>query len=169
MRVQTEFLNVIRMLNAGHVRYVIVGGVAMRLLGSAHVTDDIDIAYAHEPQDLTNLVRVMTAHHARLRGVPEDLPFIFDERSLQNVRNLTLTTDMGDVDILGEPAGVENFEGLWERAIEMEIEDEKVRVASVVDLMAMKRAANRPKDRQHLLELEDLLALINAERGESPS
>ncbi len=55
--------------------------------------------------------------------------------------------------ILAEPKGVDNFEGLWARADTMEMFGLAVRVASIEDLIAMKRAANRPKDQVHILEL----------------
>lgn len=86
-----------------------------------------------------------------------------DAKTFKNVLNLTLTTDVGDIDLLAEPAGVDSFEGLWERANVMEIFGLQVRVASIEDLIAMKRAAGRPKDQQHLLELLDLRQFLRAE------
>lgn len=40
-----RFLEIIAALNEKAVRYVIIGGVAMRLHGSAHVTDDMELCY----------------------------------------------------------------------------------------------------------------------------
>src|SRR5207237_691954 len=132
------------------IRFVIIGGVAMRMQGAAHVTDDIDFSYSRESEGLPGLIKTLNDHHVRLRNVPTDLPFFFDLRTLKNTLNFTLTTDVGDIDLLAEPAGVDSFEGLWERATIMEIFGMNVRVASIEDLIAMKRAAGRPKDKQHL-------------------
>jgi predicted nucleotidyltransferase len=143
------------MLQSG-IRFVIIGGVAMRSHGSAHITDDIDFSYSRDPQGLSGLVDTLNQHHVRLRNFPADLPFFFDLRTLKNTQNLTLVTDVGNIDLLAEPPGIDSFEGLWSRAIEVEIYGMKVHVASLEDLIAMKRAAGRPKDQQHLLELQDL-------------
>ncbi len=99
-----------------------------------------------------------------MRNAPENLPFILDVRTFKNVINLTLSTDFGDLDLLAEPAGVDSFEGLWSRADEMQIYGMKVKVACLEDILAMKRAANRPKDRQHILELQDLQQFLTGEK-----
>ena len=62
-----------------------------------------------------------------------------------------------------EIPGVESFEGLWERAVPMDLGGFIVRVASLDDLIAMKRAANRPKDQAHIRELLALKKLIETE------
>ena len=92
-------------------------------------------------------------------GVPEDLPFIFDVRTFSNMRNLTLATDAGSLDLLGKAPGARPFEELWEQAVIVEIGGMAVRVALVDDLIAMKTAAGRPKDRNHVLELRALREL----------
>lgn len=169
----TEFLRIIAALTAKEVRFVIIGGVAMRLHGSAHVTDDVDIYYARQPEALEKLAAALAEHHVRLRGVPEDLPFVLDIRTLKSGLNFTLITDIGSLDILGEAPGVDSFEALWERAVVMNMEGLSVRVASIDDLIAMKKAANRPKDQHHLQELLELRELIQKEglpvSAENPS
>ncbi len=159
----TDFQKAIELMVQSGVRFVIIGGVAMRMQGSAHITDDIDFSYSRDAERLPGLVAALNQNHVRLRNVPADLPFFFDLRTLKNTQNFTLVTDVGDIDLLAEPAGVDSFEGLWERAAEMEIFGQKVRVASLEDIIAMKRAANRPKDRQHLLELLDLQQFLHDE------
>jgi len=145
------------------VRFVVIGGVAMRLQGSSHITDDIDFSYSRDPEGLPGLVSTLNHYHVRLRDFPADLPFFFDLRTLKNSQNLTLVTDVGDIDLLAEPPGVDSFEGLWQRASKMDVSGITVRVASLDDLIAMKRAAGRPKDKQHLLELQDLQQFLRDE------
>lgn len=77
--------------------------------------------------------------------------------------NLTLETDFGDLDLLAIPEGLDSYEGLVSRAIEMEVFGVPVLVASVDDRIAMKRAANRPKDQAHLYELLALKKLLTEE------
>lgn len=156
-----DYRRIIALLNAAGVRYVIVGGVAMHLHGANNLTLDLDIGYARDRENLAALARSLVQQRARLRGVPADLPFVLDERTFRNTSNLTLQTEAGDLDLLGEAAGVASFDALWGRSVEMEIGDDlSARVASLDDLIAMKRAANRPKDQSHLLELLALRKLI---------
>ena len=151
-----DFRAVIQRLVEGEVRFVLIGGLAMVAQGAAHITLDVDISYDRSAGNLAALVSVLQSCHARLRNAPADLPFILDVRTFNNVFNLTLSTDVGDLDLLAEPAGVDSFEGLWARANEMEIFGMNVRVAALEDLISMKRAAGRPKDKQHILDLFDL-------------
>lgn len=162
-----DFRAVLQMLSEAEVRYVVVGGVAMYLQGANHFTLDVDIGYARSPTNFTALTRALAKHRARLRGVPDDVPFVLDERTFRNTWNLTLRTDLGDLDLLGDVAGVESFEGLWERSVEMDLDGLRIRVASLDDLISMKRAANRPKDQLHLMELEALRRLIEEEQSQS--
>jgi predicted nucleotidyltransferase len=98
-----------------------------------------------------------------LRGALEGLPFFWDERTLKDTSNLTLETDLGAVDLLGHVSGADDFEGVWTRSLILPIEGVQVHVASLDDLIAMKRAANRLKDQNHILELEALRRLIRSE------
>ena len=156
MKPDNDFQRIIAALGASGLRFVIIGGIAMCLQGAAHSTDDIDFAFARDPQNLEALVRALAPFHPRLRGAPAGLPFFWDLRTLQTSINMMLETDAGEVDLVGEPDGVASFEDLWESATTMDRQGVQVRVASVDALITMKRAASRPKDYGHLLELERL-------------
>lgn len=164
-----DFRAAILELVEGNVRFVLIGGLAMIARGASHITFDVDVSYERNTENLIALVKVLKNCHARLRNVPADLPFLLNVKTFKNVQNLTLTTDVGDLDLLAEPAGVDSFKDLWDRATEIEIFGFMVRVASLEDLIAMKRAAGRPKDQQHLLELLDLQQFLRDEaRREGP-
>jgi hypothetical protein len=126
--------------------------------GSAHVTKDIDLGYARDTANLAAIVRALQRAHPRLRvGADGELPFIWDERTLKAGLNFTLRTDYGDIDLLGETPGVGSFQELWDRAVEITVGGCRIRVASLDDLIAMKRAAGRPQDLHHLNELQALM------------
>ena len=74
---------------------------------------------------------------------------------------MTLETDATDVDILGDIPGIDSFEGLWERSVESTLYGLPVRVASIEDLISMKRTANRLKDQNHIMELLALQKLLH--------
>ncbi|MDQ2686895.1 MAG: hypothetical protein M3Y28_03405 [Armatimonadota bacterium] len=163
MEQSQQFLAILEALNAGAVRYVVIGGVAMRLHGSAHITDDVDICYGRDAANLQALAAALAPYHPSLRGAPPGLPFVLDARTLKASLNFPLATDVGAVDILGEAAGITSFDGLWERSVVMDVHNQSLQVASLDDLIAMKRAAGRVKDQNHLLELEALRALVRDE------
>jgi Nucleotidyl transferase AbiEii toxin, Type IV TA system len=143
----------LRRLVDGGVDFVVVGGIAAVAHGSATLTQDLDIAYAPAQENLDRLGRVLVDLGARLRGVTDDVPFIPDGRTLKRTRVLTLETPIGPVDLLARPDGAPEYERLRERASREVIGGVEVRVASLDDLIAMKKAAGRPKDRLHLEEL----------------
>lgn len=141
------------------VRFVLIGGLAMVAHGSAHVTSDVDLTYDRSADNVTRLAAALAGFHPRLRGLPEGLRIAWDAQTVRNASVLTLSTDAGNLDLLGAVAGVDSFDGLYERSIEMDMYGYRVRVASLPDLIAMKRAADRDKDRAHLPELEALARL----------
>jgi predicted nucleotidyltransferase len=157
---RSDFLETLRALSAGGVRFVVIGGIAMRLQGCAHLTDDIDVCYARDPQNIESVVNALAQHHPRLRIPGGEIPFHWDTRTLKNTINLTLTIDLGILDMHGEAAGVDSFEGLWERSTVMDVYGLQVHVASVDDLISMKRAANRLQDQIHILELLALKKIL---------
>ncbi len=161
-----DFPNILATLEAAQVRFVLIGGLAMVAHGSAHITVDIDICYARDQENLAALVAALKPSNPHLRGAPEGLPFFFDTRMFANTLNLTLATEAGAVDLLGEVPGVISFDALWERSVVIELEGIAVHVASLDDLIAMKEAAGRPKDQLHALELKALRAVIQGGEAE---
>ena len=79
---------------------------------------------------------------------------------LGRVKFLNLKTDLGPIDLLPLPDGIDSFAGLKARADLKDMGDFLVPVASIDDLIAMKKAANRPKDQMHLLELYALQTVL---------
>lgn len=148
----------LRALVNGRVRFVIVGGIAGRLWGSPTVTNDLDICYARDAANVGNLSRVLSTLNARLRGVDANVKFEVDERALTLGDHFTLVTDAGNLDVLATPAGTRGFDQLMDTAAKLDLEDLSVYVASLEDLIDMKRAAGRLKDR---IELEVLGALLD--------
>lgn len=146
------------------VRFVIIGGIAGRLWGSTTVTNDLDLCYARDRANLTALAAALHELKAKLRGADADLPFRADARSLEMGDHFTFTTIAGNLDILGNPAGSSGHDALARTATKMDLEDLTVLVASLDDLILMKRAAGRPKD---LIEIEILGAVKDEiERGD---
>lgn len=143
----------LRRLTDGQVDFVVVGGVAVIMQGASRFTKDLDICYSTEPQNLDRLGIVLMSLKARLRGVEEDVPFIPDGRTLRHTQILTLTTPDGNLDLLVKPDGSPSYTALRTRASQVDLDGLTVRIASVDDMIAMKRASARAQD---LVDLESL-------------
>lgn len=153
----------LKALTENKVDFIIVGGIAISAYGSAYITKDLDFCYLRTPENLKKIVRALAEFNPRMRGFPRELPFVWDERTLQNGTNFTLETDIGDIDLLGEVAGVGDYQAVKVDAIEMELCDVFVAVISLDDLIAAKRAAGRTKDLLVLPELEALREVLSDE------
>lgn len=149
----TELL---RRLVAAGVDFVVIGGIAAVLHGSARLTRDLDIVFAPEQGNLEALGGVLVRSKARLRGVDGDIPFVPDARTLNGVQLLTLETDAGWFDVHRRPDGAPPYERLRREAVRMDAGGFSILVASIDDLVAMKRAAGRPQD---LVDIETLEAI----------
>jgi hypothetical protein len=153
-----EYLDALETLVRHRVTFVVIGGVAANLRGSPTVTQDIDVCYRRDPENLERMASALNQLHARLRGAPADAPFRLDAKTLNLGDRFTFATDVGSVDILGHPSGVPGgYDELERAADDFEIlPGVSVKVASIDDLIRMKRGAGRPKD---LIEVEILGAL----------
>jgi len=149
------------------VAFVIIGGVAITHYGSAYVTQDFDFCYLRSSENIRRIVDAMSPFNPRLRNFPENLPFIFDKATLQNGTNFTFDTDIGDIDLLGEVAGVGAYSEVEKTSVEIEMFGRPVRVISLEGLIDAKRAAGRVKDLLVLPELEALLELQKEEKDEA--
>ena len=149
-------LEILKALDLHGVRFVVIGGIAGRIRGSTTVTNDLDICYGRDADNLKALAAVLAGLKAKLRGADRDLPFLADARTLKMGDQFTFTTSAGNFDILGTPAGSHGYESLARTATRMDVGGVTVLVAAIEDLILMKRAAGRPKD---LIEVEILTAV----------
>lgn len=151
-----DFVRVLEVLDAHGVEFVLIGGVGAIVQGSPVMTEDIDVCHARTKENLERLATALRSISARLRGAPEGLPFVLDGETLRRGDSFTFQTDLGPVDVLGTPAGSRGYEELRTRARWSDLEGHGVWAASVDDLIAMKKAAGRPKDLAAIPHLEAL-------------
>ena len=152
----TQIEAMLRALVDSEVEFVLVGGVAATVHGSARATYDLDVVYRRTPENFERLVRALSAFDPYLRGVPRGLPFRWDARTLECGLNFTLTTLLGHLDILGEIAGGGTYEQLHTHSIEIAVFGIECLCLDLDMLIHVKRAAGRPKDFEAIAELEAL-------------
>lgn len=152
-----------------HIRYVLVGGFALQLHGFQRATYDIDLALALDETNLNRFVEF--AQHLGLKPVmPVPLVSLNNPSLLEQWHRekgmlaFALRSEQADatvVDLLIQPEVP--FADLIQRATQVQVLGNTLPIASLEDLITMKRAANRPKDQI------DLLALEKLQRGENPN
>jgi len=150
----TDFPGLLKVLTQAGVDFVIVGGAAATVHGSARLTQDLDLVYGRNRENLSRLVSALAPYRPYLRGAPPGLPFAWSEQTLQNGLNFTLVTTLGAIDLLGEIAGGGTFDSLKRQSVSLEIFGVRCFCLSLDALIAAKRAAGRPRDLEAIAELE---------------
>lgn len=151
------FLNLLKSLAEHNVEYILIGGMAGVLHGSARLTQDMDILYRRTPENIQRLVDALAPYRPYLRDAPKGLPFIWDARTVQRGLNFTLQTTQGYLDLWGEVPGGGTYENLINYTVQVEIDGTPVRVVDLETLIRLKRATGRPRDLESVAELEALL------------
>jgi hypothetical protein len=154
----TDFKALLRILSEAGVECIIIGGVAAAVHGAARATFDLDIVYRRTPENVRRLVLALTSYHPYLRGAPPGLPFRWDVATIQHGLNFTLTTDIGDLDILGEIVGGGGYDALLASTVVIRAFGVDCRLLNLDRLIEVKRAAGRPKDFEAIAELETVRA-----------
>ncbi|HZA89710.1 MAG TPA: nucleotidyl transferase AbiEii/AbiGii toxin family protein [Solirubrobacterales bacterium] len=156
-----EAEEMMRRLTAAGVDFVVIGGIALVLLGSPRMTRDLDIVFAPDDANLDALGRVLVELDARLREVDESVPFVPEGATLRNVQLLTLVTSAGWFDVHRSVDGAPPYRQLRDNAERCDLGEFSVLVASPDDMIAMKQAAGRPQD---LIDVETLAAIKRLRR-----
>lgn len=155
-----SFDSILRGLAKSKVSFVVVGGVAAAAHGATRLTNDIDICYdAMDRANVDALGKLLHRWKAYPRGVEKGLPFIMDGRTLRGAPMLTLTSTEGDVDVMDRISGVGDYKSVRAHSQRIAAFGLQFRVIDLPTLIKAKRAAGRPRDFEHLPELEALLAL----------
>ena len=101
----TDSPALLRALQEESVRFIVIGGAASTAHGSARLTLDLDVVYDRRPENVERLVTAIRPFRPTLRGAPEGLPFVWDERTIRSSLNFTLSTSLGALDRLKRAAG----------------------------------------------------------------
>jgi hypothetical protein len=129
------------------------------LQGAPITTRDLDLCYRRTPDNVHRLVKALQPLNPRPRGFPPELPFVFDDRTIQLGSNFTLVVGAEDLDLLGVMGGLGGYEDIIGAVDEMEVAGFPVHVLSLEQLITTKRAAGRPKDLAAIPVLETTLLI----------
>jgi hypothetical protein len=135
------------------VRFVAIGGIAVAAHQVIRATEDLDLVPDPAVENIDALANTLASLDARLvrdaeRGIDSEV-----RRALHRGRNLTVTTSLGDVDIVQRLPGVPAFATLDADAWEAAVLGVPFRVCSRAHLIAMKQARGSALDRADLERL----------------
>ena len=153
----TDFEAVVRTFSEAGVEFVIVGGLAATIHGSARLTQDVGFVYSRSSANVRRLVSALDPYAPYLRGAPPGLPFDWNAATIDRGLNFTLTTAIGDIDLLGEITGGGDYDALVPHTVDVDVFGYRCLCLDLPGLIRAKRAAGRPKDLDALAELEALL------------
>ncbi len=145
--------NLLKSLNAHKVEFVIIGATAFPVHGYARATLDIDLFIRPE---LENARRTLEA----LKEFGYDVTDLNEDDLLS--KKVLIRQYLVETDIHPFVQGV-TFERVWKNRVSGTYGNEKVYYASLDDLIKMKKAAGRPKDK------EDLKALLSLKKLKNPT
>ncbi len=156
--------SLLKELHRLEVEFVIIGGMAAVAHGSAYLTVDLDLCYSRKKENLEKLAHALEPFHPLLRGAPQNIPFSLDVSTFKSGLNFTLATDLGDLDLLGEVAGLGGYAEVLSFSEELELFGMRSKVLTLEGLIKAKRAVGRAKDLRLLPELEALLEIRKSEK-----
>ncbi len=147
------------------LEFVVVGGFAGVLHGSAYVTDDLDVCAVMSADTVAKLRVALADLHPIHRMTHQRLSFLEHPPTGQPLANVYLETDAGVVDVLGSVMGIGDYHDLARNAIEVPLFGRKCRVISLEDLIKAKEAMGREKDLLTAKELRAIAAKRQAAKG----
>jgi len=150
-------------LREADVDFVLVGGLAVNAWGYLRATRDVDLVPDPSPENLARLDALLVELGGKVEVGDRLLESSAISTFLRTGDRTLVLTDLGRIDVLQGLPQVPTFSALDERATEVDLEGLVVKVCSLDDLLAMKRASDRPRDR------DDLEALETARDGDEPS
>lgn len=160
-----DYVRIFKAFHKAEVEYIVVGGVAMNLLGYPRFTGDIDVLLALDPENLQRMAKLM-----KRLGYEQRLPVAVEElgdekKALRLIKEKNLIAynfhhdrkpQYGIDVIVGESL---KFKKYKKHAHQLAADGIPIPVVSIDDLITMKRKSKRPKDWedvQALLELKGL-------------
>lgn len=154
-------------LTRHNVQFVLIGALGATLQGFPRDTRDADITPARDAQNLERLAAALRELDARVftEREPEGLPFDCSPQMLARVEIWNLITRAGRLDLTFTPAGTTGFDDLVRGAVRFELYGHPLLVARLEDIMRSKEAADRPKDRQDVEVMKEMLRARSREHG----
>jgi len=155
----SNFFDLLERLVNANVDFVIVGGFAGITHGCTYVTQDIDICCDFSPLNLLRLQKALSDVHPVHRMTPKKQKLQLTKENSCQFNNLYLDTDIGQLDCISFVKGLGDFQKVKKASETIIVERMKLRVLTLDALIKTKKAMNRPRDRQAVLQLQAIKKL----------
>ena len=160
---ELDFQTIFKELNGLGIDYLVVGGLAVNFHGVPRMTYDIDLMILLEPDNILKLVTKLAqwGYKPKIPIDPRDLADEMKrhswivEKGMKALNFYSETLPIGEIDILIDSPIP--YEELKNRAIKVELQDEKIPTASIHDLIELKVRAGRKQD---LADVEHLKMVL---------
>jgi hypothetical protein len=154
MDLTLQLTPLLKRLSEHGVEFVIVGGIAATVHGSVRFTADLDVCAPLDQPNIAKIISALRGLNPRFRFRPDKMRMWEEPERFSSFKNLNLLTDWGILDILGDVSGVGTYEQVAALSVPADLGGIVCKVLDLNPLIAAKRAANRPKDRAAIVELE---------------
>ncbi len=152
----TDLLALLEQLQRHNIDFVLVGGFAAVTHGATALTQDVDICCDFSIDNLLRLGRALADIHPVRRMTPQKLPLELTPESCKSLKNLYLDTDLGQLDCLSSVMGVGNYDQVRQSSCQISLPGGTCRVLDLDALIESKKAMNRPRDLEAVLQLETI-------------
>ena len=144
----------LRKLSDADIRFVLVGGLAVNAWGYLRTTRDVDVVPDPSTANLARLDSLLRELGGKVEVGGSLLSGSAISTFLRTGDRTLVATNLGSVDVLQGLPQIPPFSVLDEQATEVDMDGLVVRVCSLEHLIEMKRASDRPRDRDDLEALE---------------
>ncbi len=148
------YIDLLTRLVKAEVRFVLIGGYACIVHGGTLSTVDVDVCCDFTPDNLLRLQRALADLNPVHRMTPQRLPLSLTSENCQNLKNLYLDTDLGQLDCISEVQGLGDFSQVEQMCETIEAEQTRLKVLNRDALIQSKKAMGRPRDREAVRQLE---------------
>jgi predicted nucleotidyltransferase len=149
-------------LREAEIDFVLVGGLAVNAWGYLRATRDVDLVPDPSSDNLARLDALLIELGGKVEVGESLLESSAIKTFLRTGDRTLVLTELGRIDVLQGLPQVPSFAALDERSTEVDLDGLVLKICSLDDLLAMKRASDRPRDR------DDLEALEAAREGRGP-
>lgn len=157
----SDFLNLLKRIVDADIDFVVVGGFAGVVHGSSYVTQDIDICCDFSPDNLLSLQKAIADTNPIHRMTPKKIKLSINPQNIEQLKNLYIDTDIGQLDCLSFIDGIGDFENVKKQSVSVEVDGLKIHILSIDALIKAKQAMNRPHDKLVIEQLQAIKKLKN--------
>ncbi|MCK5849471.1 MAG: hypothetical protein KAH23_01050 [Kiritimatiellae bacterium] len=135
------------------IEFVIVGGFAAVAYGITMVTMDIDICCRFSTDNLLRLQEALIDLNPIHRITTKRLPLELTIEKCKMLKNLYLSTNLGQLDCLGNIKGIGDYDEVLKQSNDIELDIGVCRILTINALIKAKQAMDRPRDKEAVLQL----------------